>query len=319
MQASLVNSDQKIFFKTCSKILDLFNQSFRTLLQDRKFFLMQNFARFIVVRDWGYRLQSKFNPPAEVLAASQIKLDLRPEGLIKTIYEQGYCKGISLQPERVRDLLSFAYAHPCYGNRNKTYPVVVDSRSAADQEFVGIYRIASYLEHQETCEAIQSLRYDPLVLEIAQAYLNCPPVYHNCELLWSFPALEKGGTIATQSFHHDLNDYRSIKFFFYLTDVSAATDGPHVYIRGTHRCRKFLHQLLPQRYFGDQVFVNTYGEGNCIPVYGSAGTGFIGDPYCLHKGSLPQSRGRLMLQLEFRTHNYQATYPWHRSQKLPQR
>jgi len=45
-----------------------------------------------------------------------------------------------------------------------------------------------------------------------------------------------------QSLHFDMNGWRTLKFFFYLTPVSDA-DGPHRCIPGTHRRRPLRHQL----------------------------------------------------------------------------
>ncbi len=68
------------------------------------------------------------------------------------------------------------------------------------------------------------------------------------ELWWSFPTaatpLEK--LKAAQVFHYDMDDYRFIKFFFYLTDVDLAS-GLYVCIRGNHINKKFCHQILGVR------------------------------------------------------------------------
>ncbi len=62
---------------------------------------------------------------------------------------------------------------------------------------------------------------------------------------WSFPtktASEADLSRASFKFHFDLDDWRMLKFFFYLSDVDADA-GPHVYVRGSHNRRRVKHQL----------------------------------------------------------------------------
>jgi hypothetical protein len=110
---------------------------------------------------------------------------------------------------------------------------------------------------------------------------------------------------AAQVFHYDLDDYRFIKFFFYLTDVDLYS-GPHVLIRGSHKNKKLSHQLLGVRCASkpDEDIVGCYGAENLVTICGPAGLGFAEDATCFHKGTLPTQKERLLLQIEFAINNY---------------
>jgi hypothetical protein len=54
--------------------------------------------------------------------------------------------------------------------------------------------------------------------------------------------------------------------------------------------------------------INYYGQENIVNICGAAGWGFVEDTYGYHKGSHPINQARLILQVEFATHNYQAQH-----------
>ena len=115
-------------------------------------------------------------------------------------------------------------------------------------------------------------------------------------------ASEQDRSDAAQKYHMDVDDYRFIKFFFYLTDVDE-NGGPHVVVKGTHKHKKFAHQLKLQR-FSDQEMVTEYGADKVDVLCGLAGYGFIEDTLCFHKGYPPLNRDRLVLQVEFGLRDY---------------
>lgn len=43
-----------------------------------------------------------------------------------------------------------------------------------------------------------------------------------------------------------------------------------------------------------------------ISICGTAGFGFIEDPFCFHKGTIPVCRDRLILEVKFASKNYEA-------------
>lgn len=112
------------------------------------------------------------------------------------------------------------------------------------------------------------------------------------ELWWSFPivATPLKQLKAPQVFHYDMDDYRFIKFFFYLTDVDIL-NGSHICIRGSNINKKFYNQLLGVRCASkkDSETVNYYGSENIVTICDAASLSFAEDTYCFHK-CRPQKR-----------------------------
>lgn len=105
---------------------------------------------------------------------------------------------------------------------------------------------AYYFEAVEDCAAISALRSDPALEAIAAAYLGCPTLASRVRMWWSFPANRVSDAAlvdaAQEKFHFDMNGWRTLKFFFYLTPVTEA-DGPHLGILGSHNRRTLRQQL----------------------------------------------------------------------------
>ena len=172
--------------------------------------------------------------------------------------------------------------------------------------------MASYLDQQEAWPEFQTLLRDPALKAIAHAYLGHPPVYLRSDLTWSYPggdASRKARLANAQVFHCDINDFRTLKFFFYLTDVGIGS-GPHAYIKKSPMPRTLHHQLLGQRCASlpENDLVASYPDNDVVTVCGGAGTGFAGDPYYFHRGTSPTTEVRLLLQLEFGIRHYRTWY-----------
>lgn len=106
--------------------------------------------------------------------------------------------------------------------------------------------------------------------------------------------------MASQSFHYDLDDWQQFKIFFYLSDVGM-DDGPHVYVRGSHRRRPLSQQLRPFVGLTEADAIRAYGRGSIRPITGRSGLGFAEDPFGMHMG-LPVGAGRrLALEVSFGT------------------
>lgn len=150
------------------------------------------------------------------------------------------------------------------------------------------YPMATILACPEVFDAAN----DPLVLEIVGNYLGCRPTISSLGIRWSFA--RETGLAVTQSFHRDRDDWRSVKYFIYLTDVEADT-GPHVYVKGSHRTRCGVRA----KPYGEEEVASRYGEAAVTPVTGHRGTAFLADTFGIHKGASPKRAGRLILQIQY--------------------
>lgn len=139
---------------------------------------------------------------------------------------------------------------------------------------------------------ILALANDRRLLELAASYIGCKPTISQLGVRWSFPA--NGRRSDLQTFHRDSEDWRYFKVIIYLTDVGDA-DGPHVYVRGTHKTRAPMRLQLQS----DGEVSEQYGAERLIVARGERGFGFAVDTAGVHKGAPPTDRPRLMLQIQY--------------------
>lgn len=290
-----------------AKIFDYCHKSYLSMVRNPKLFLMRKLARFEVIRNWisnGYGFINKSQKINSDLTS--VFSDVDVEQINQALNNDGYALNINLPNEVVQEILEFAYSETCYANRNSELGFSYRERENFEASIGNKIRLGSYFE-SDNCTVIKKLKTDPTLLAIAAKFLGAAPIHMATELWWSFPtvATPLEQLKAAQVFHYDMDDYRFIKFFFYLTDVDILS-GPHVCIRGSHINKKFFHQLLGVRCASkeDSEIVNCYGSENIVTVCGAAGLGFAEDTYCFHKGSPPKEKERLLLQIEFAINDY---------------
>jgi len=139
---------------------------------------------------------------------------------------------------------------------------------------------------------------DPLLLAISQAYLGVEPRLAYLALWWSAVFERNPTSDMAQLFHADLAHIKWLKFFVYLTDVSEGT-GPHSFVRGSHKPdvegwelrRRGLVRL------SDEDIYRAYAGDRIVDLVGPRGTVFIADTRGFHKGHLPRTGHRLVLQV----------------------
>lgn len=147
------------------------------------------------------------------------------------------------------------------------------------------------------------------LVTLAQAYLGAKPI---CDLLasWkSFPTDDqKMMSRAAQQFHFDMDRIKFIKFFVYLTNVTA-NNGPHCFIKTSHKKLPFL--LKKDGRFDNNLIMDYYGVDNYVEIEGKAGTIIAVDTRGFHKGKPLVSGHRDILQVEFSNslygHNYEKS------------
>lgn len=107
--------------------------------------------------------------------------------------------------------------------------------------------------------------------------------------------------IKLEAFHYEPDGYQSIKFSFYLNDA-APSSGTRVYMRGSHKNKRFLHQLLGVRYASkpDQEIVDCCGAEELKTLCGLAGLRFARDVRCFHKGTLLTTKNAALPYLEWK-------------------
>jgi hypothetical protein len=155
-------------------------------------------------------------------------------------------------------------------------------------------------EQSLRCRALQEVIADPSLLTLVQDALGCAPVLARVGLRWSLPSLNPPSIDIAQYYHYDMDYFRFIKIFIYITDVSA-TDGPHCYVAGSHLAGTKPMDLLSRGYvrIPDDDIARFYPATAIRQVTGPAGTILVGNTRCWHKGAKPTGRPRLMVTLVF--------------------
>lgn len=247
-----------------------------------------------VVMLWGRRIA----PPRPGAATLFRTVDV--DAVLGAMHRDGVCAGIDLASDTVATIVRFARTSECYWALNRDVRFLAGDRAAAEARCGSSILLGRYLDVEDRCTAIRALSHDPTLRYIAARYLGAEPGQTETRLWWSFvgDATPQERLKADQGFHYDLHDYRSIAFFFHLTDVDA-TAGPHVSIKGSH-LKKPLRMLLGEtRQATDAEMVERYGAENFVTLCGPAGFGFAADPFAYHKGEAPAGRDRLMLRIRF--------------------
>ena len=149
---------------------------------------------------------------------------------------------------------------------------------------------------------MQKLMADPSILAIAERYIGATPNLSMLNLWWSANYGSEPGADAAQMFHFDFDPPpKWLLFFVYLTDVGA-NNGPHVYVKGSHKAgHPAASELLKRGYvrISDEEMARAFGPENVIEIHGGRGTVLAVDTRGFHKGKVLSEGCRLMAQLTY--------------------
>ena len=219
-------------------------------------------------------------PPATVRGPSAV--DCTP--IVASIKNNGWSLMPTISPEQIDDIRRYLADKPVVLRDRRVTPLnrVPTDCTGADYDLKTVLHSPHFFE-------IANARAN---LEVASQYLGCVPTISTVGIRWSLPS--KGEQATIQKFHRDPDDWRSLKFFVYLTDVDL-TSGPHHYVAGSHLT---AGSLFARPLEHDDV-KRTFGEDRIRPVTGPAGTAFMVDVNGVHAGPVPTSRPRLMLTVGY--------------------
>lgn len=256
--------------------------------------IMRKAARIGWVRSWtsaGY--------PGKEGVRSDLFPNVDPEQVSKGILEDGIWRGFKLPESVLAELQDFANHTPAYGNRNLDWGFYPKDLKAAQLKTGVNFTVATYYNTFEQCPAIRRLAQDPLLNEVALRYVGPRAKLLSTGMWWSYAnqTQQADQNQYAQLFHYDLDDYKFMKVFFYLTDVESDS-GPHVYVKGTHR-EKPLNHIYPMRRLQDVEIAETYPEDAVLVLQGKAGDGFAEDTFGIHKGAVPVAKNRLILEIYY--------------------
>jgi hypothetical protein len=233
-----------------------------------------------------------FNKLTKNQSISEVNLD----ATINSLKTNGFFLGINLSKPIVQEIVDFSLSNPCYGNGNNNLSFSYDQKEQVKTTLPLTF--GSYANISLLCPAIKKLESDPILLGIANKYLDAEPVHQGSQLRWNFSGKTSiyERRLEAQKFQYH-NHPRCLRFFFYLTDVDLCSS-PHVCVRGSHINKPLAHRFLRSG-CSQQKIRQYYGYENIVPICGKAGFGFVENPQCFHKGNPPGSKDRLTLLIEF--------------------
>ena len=233
----------------------------------------------------------------------------------------GIAFGLALPKTIVTEIKNWATQELCYAFRNPLYGFHASKRNAAEAALGKPILLAQYFNTAKNCEAINQLLKDPAILWIATKYLGSPPTFVGANLWWTFPvpASDEDRSKHAHLYHKDVDDFKFFKFFFYLTDVPAE-EGSHVCIVGSHTAPPRINasDFWRLRRYSDTEIHNEYQQHQITEICGPAGLGFAENTLCVHKGSTPKTKPRLLLQLQFALFDYRVMHDEIKPEQLHQ-
>ena len=283
-----------------SRLRTRLKQYMRTGRNDPAWFAMFAFGRFVIFRNLSSRLRSR-RWRRIINHNSTFFPELSSDKIAPSLRDEGVCFGINLPSDVIEQVLSFAESTVCFANSEKARPISV-SRGGIHTGTDGPVVIGDYHGQISNCRAIRKLCNDGVLIRIAEEYLEAPPQLTRSRLWWSFIApqasQQEHHTFSQDAFHFDIDDWKCLKFFFYLTEVNEQS-GPHRFIRHSHQRRKLRHQFTLFKGHSLQSLEKVYPQSDFLTITGPAGFGFAEDPFGFHTGTSVQAHPRLMLEIEY--------------------
>jgi hypothetical protein len=153
---------------------------------------------------------------------------------------------------------------------------------------------ATHVAHHTATDVLRAphllaLANSPKVLDIVAQFLGCKPTIGYLAAWWSYPT--GAGAQEAEHFHRDVDDWRFVKLFVYLTDVGPQS-GPHIYVKHSANSQRLTRI---KRFMDDEV-LRAFGAEAVLPMTAPAGQGFLEDTFGIHKGQPVQSGQRLIFQ-----------------------
>jgi len=228
------------------------------------------------------------------------ELDL--QRAVSSLIEDGVYQGLRLPEPVIEEIAAFAEVNPCFTKKEPKKGFLPRNYRDANKEREADILAAFYFETVERCPAVMKLRRDEALKSIASAYLGQRAILIRTRLWWSFPAerISEGDLhmAAQNCYHFDIDGWRTLKFFFYLTPANEGA-GPHQYIRGSHRRRRLQDQFSLTTGRPTPQLERFYSRKEFLTITGEKGLGFAEDPFVFHTGTVCRDQPRLMLEIGF--------------------
>jgi hypothetical protein len=130
------------------------------------------------------------------------------------------------------------------------------------------------------------------ILEVIGGYLESAPYLEYILMTYSVPSGQP--LEASQLWHHDHDNHRMLKLFFYLSDVDEVADGPFTLL--SKEANGFIKNSFVPRHLPDAEVDNQYSLSKAVQIKGKKFSAFLVDTsVCYHMGSrVAEGHSRLM-------------------------
>lgn len=211
------------------------------------------------------------------------------EAHVQRLRKTGFSEGLSLDASVVHSLkqkfLRQTLTEDCSGRS-------VSAAQAAESGSSAAFR---WLNPHLRDDMVRALAHDERLIAIARSYLGCTPILHSTQIWLLNPPSASAASSPEYGWHYDIDDFRFLKVFFYLTDTSEV-NGQHMLVSCSHRDLR-PHRFI-QRRIPDQKLRIKYAEADIRRMEGAAGDGFLEDTWLYHKATPPTGQ-RIMMQIEY--------------------
>ncbi len=276
---------------------------YKRALKNPQWLLMFTLGRFRVIQLVAIRLSKR--PAIATLEMSDSMFgDVDVDEAVKFLKKDGCYSGFRLPENVLHQIIDFSQQNYCYGDAEPDMGFLYTQKQSIETKNKRQFVRGDYFNSNLNCLAIQNIAKDQKLVAVARSYFGAEPVVSGTRLWWLFVnKTEYDLNTGAYFFHYDLDDYKCLKVFFYLTDVTQS-NGTHVYVRGSHNKKKLKHLLSAFKLRSDREIIEHYGEESLVHIDGKAGTGFLEDVTCFHKATPPEQSDRLMLQVQFTLNDY---------------
>lgn len=262
------------------------------------------------INDFTSKIISKFNNPYKIDKSEGVLGTLNTnivKEIVAGINENGFYKfEQSLNLETVETIYNQVKLTPVsYLKLSTNGFIQSDNKVLFDANSPLSNRYNYSTEETLSVEYLKDLVFDQNLLHIANEYLQTKPIIDNIALWWSLPFKKELEDRAAQKFHFDMDRFKFIKFFFYLTDVTTET-GPHCYVKKSHK--NLPNQLYNDGRKEDAELLNYYSEEEILEITGKRGSIIAVDTRGLHKGKSLINGERLLFQIQFSNSLFGACY-----------
>jgi hypothetical protein len=271
----------------------------KDLRENPAWFPMFVLARWMPARK-AHWLTAKPVPPSS--RKTTLFAGVSRHAAVEALRREGIFPGINLPKEICADIAAFAMRNSCFGNFDRHLEFLPGDHAAAERRFDRALLSGHYYEKVLQCEAALAVQQDPLLQEIAAHYLGGQARVITTRIWWTFPTKDASDSdkhlASLDKYHFDLDDWRMLKFFFYLTPVDEGA-GPHVYVRGSHKRRALRHQFTLLVGHSTEDVLSVYGKDKSLTLLGDAGFGLVEDVFGFHMGTVAQRAPRLAMEVGF--------------------